>query len=107
MTFCLLTGITADGFMCIAIVVLAETNDSGNTILRSTAVQITSLTMVILVAHGLFLVDPFLGLPCLNVASGSHLIPIFLITAKLWIQKIQEGNMGKRIGMTRGQGRRM
>ncbi|XP_061367083.1 IAA-alanine resistance protein 1 isoform X2 [Gastrolobium bilobum] len=54
----LIEGFTAGGFIYIAIAgVLAEMNSSGNTTLRSTAIQIISLTMGMSVALGISLVE--------------------------------------------------
>ncbi|KAK7319172.1 hypothetical protein RJT34_03890 [Clitoria ternatea] len=54
----LIEGFTAGGFIYIAIAgVLAEMNNNGNTTLRSTAVQIISLTMGMAVALGISLVE--------------------------------------------------
>lgn len=54
----LIEGFTAGGFIYIAIAgVLAEMNNSGNTTLRSTFVQIISLTMGMAVALGISLVE--------------------------------------------------
>ncbi|KAH1250543.1 IAA-alanine resistance protein 1 [Glycine max] len=54
----LIEGFTAGGFIYIAIAgVLAEMNNSGNTTLRNTVVQIISLTMGMAVALGISLVE--------------------------------------------------
>ncbi|KAI4313619.1 hypothetical protein L6164_026582 [Bauhinia variegata] len=53
----LIEGFTAGGFIYIAIGVLAEMNSSGKTTLRSSAVQVTSLAMGMLVAIGISLVE--------------------------------------------------
>lgn len=53
-----LQGFTAGGFIYIAIAgVLAEMNNGGNTTLRSTVVQIISLTIGMAVALGISLVE--------------------------------------------------
>ena len=96
-------GFTAGGFIYIAIAgVLAEMNNGGNTTLRSTVVQIISLTIGMAVALGISLVEWMeIGLyrTCMSwflicqlfhkkySNQFTNVLFIFLLYAKRWTQK--------------------